>query len=74
MDGAAGADCLTERPADMDLPNFLRIDFAHKAIVGPKQTSPILFMDTSDIQLLLHGKEYVRNHGFSNSSLSTVTP
>ena len=50
-------------------PKLLRIDCAHKAIVGPKQTSPILFMDTSDIQLLLHGKEYVRNHGFSNSSL-----
>jgi hypothetical protein len=58
MDCAAGEDCLKERPEDIGLPNFLRIDFAQKAIVGPKQTSPILFMDTSDIQLLLQGKEH----------------
>ena len=58
MDCASGEECLKERPEDIGAPNFLRIDFAQKAIVGPKQTSLILFMDTSDIQLLLQGKEH----------------
>jgi hypothetical protein len=58
MDCAAGEGCPKERLEDIGVPNFLRIDFAQKAIVGPKQTSPILFMDKSDIQLLLQGKEH----------------
>ncbi len=58
MDCASGEECLKERPEDIGAPNFLRIDFAQKAIVGPKQTTPILFMDKSDTQILLQGKEH----------------
>lgn len=57
MDCAAGEGCPKERPEDLGAPNFLRIDFTQKAIVGPKQTSPILFMDKNDTQILLQGKE-----------------
>ena len=38
-------------------PRFLRIDVAQKVIIGPQQTTPILFMDKSDDQLLLQGTE-----------------
>ena len=58
MECASGEECLKERPEDIGAPNFLRIDFAQKAIVGPKQTTPILFMDKSDTQILLQGKEH----------------
>ena len=57
IDCAAGEDCTKGRPDDIGAPNFLRIDFAHNAIVGPKRTTPILFMDKSDDQLLLQGTE-----------------
>jgi hypothetical protein len=58
MDCASGEGCPKERPEDIGAPNFLRIDFAQKAIVGPKQTTPILFIDKSDTQILLQGKEH----------------
>jgi hypothetical protein len=57
MDCVPGEGCSKERPEDVGAPNFLRIDFANKVIVGPKQTTPILLMDKSDDQLLLQGKE-----------------
>jgi hypothetical protein len=57
MDCGPGEGCSKERPEDVGAPNFLRIDFANKVIVGPKQTTPILLMDKSDNQLLLQGKE-----------------
>ena len=57
MDCGPGEGCSKERPEDIGAPNFLRIDFANKVIVGPKQTTPILVMDKSDDQILLQGKE-----------------
>ena len=57
LDCAAGEACTKGRPDDIGAPKFLRIDFAQKVIVGPQQTTPILFMDKSDDQLLLQGKE-----------------
>lgn len=57
IDCAPGEECLKGRPDDLGAPTFLRIDFAQKAIIGPKQTSPILSMDKSDDQILLQGKE-----------------
>src|SRR4030095_7110177 len=57
MDCGPGEGCSKERPDVVGAPNFLRIDFANKVIVGPKQTTPILLMDKSDDQLLLQGKE-----------------
>jgi hypothetical protein len=57
IDCAAGEECTKGRPDDIGAPNFLRIDFAQKAIVGPQRTTPILFQDKSDDQILLQGKE-----------------
>ena len=39
----AGEACTKGRPAAIGAPNFLRIDFAQKVIVGPKPTPPIQF-------------------------------
>jgi hypothetical protein len=58
IDCAAGAACTKGRPDDIGAPRFLRIDVAQNVIVGPKQTTPILFMDKSDDQLLLQGTEF----------------
>jgi hypothetical protein len=44
MDCVPGEGCSKERPEDVGAPNFLRIDFANKVIVGPKQTTPILLL------------------------------
>ena len=58
IDCAASEACTPQgRPNDIGAPRFLRIDFAQKVIVGPQQTTPILFMDKSDDQIFLQGKE-----------------
>src|SRR5262245_44225983 len=57
MDCARAEHCPKRSPEDSGAPSFLRIDFAHNAIIGPKRTTPILFMDKSDNQLLLQGTE-----------------
>jgi hypothetical protein len=57
IDCAAGEACTKGRPDDIGAPSFLRIDFAQKMIVGPKRTTPIVFMDKNDNQILLQGTE-----------------
>jgi hypothetical protein len=57
MDCAAGEACTKGRPDDIGAPKFLRIDFAQKMIVGPKRTTPIVFIDKSNEQILLQGTE-----------------
>jgi hypothetical protein len=57
MDCAAGEDCLRGLPTDVGAPTFMRIDFAQKAVIGPKRASPVLFMESSGGQLLLQGHE-----------------
>jgi hypothetical protein len=57
IDCAPGEECTKGRPDDIGAPQFLRIDFAQQVIVGPKRTTPIRFMDTSDDQILLQGME-----------------
>jgi hypothetical protein len=57
IDCASGEECKKGRPDDIGAPNFLRIDVAQKVIIGSKRTTPILFVDKSDDQLLLQGKE-----------------
>lgn len=57
MDCVSGDNCTKGRPGDMGAPAFLRIDFAKKAIVGAKHTTPIVSMDKADEQILLQGKE-----------------
>ena len=52
-----GEGCKAGIPDDVGAPAFLRVDFAKKAIVGPKRTSPIRSMDKGDNQILLQGTE-----------------
>jgi len=57
MDCMRGEECLAGLPEDIAAPAFMRIDFARKAVVGPKTTSPILLQEKSEDQLLLQGRE-----------------
>jgi hypothetical protein len=57
MDCAPGEACTKGRPHDIGAPSFLRIDFTQKMIIGPKRTTPIVFLDKSDEQILLQGTE-----------------
>ena len=56
-DCAHGEECRKGLPDDIGAPAFMRIDFANKAVIGPKRSSPILLMDKSETQLLLQGTE-----------------
>jgi hypothetical protein len=44
-------------PEDFGAPVFMRLDFAKKAVLGPKHTSPMLLQEKTDSQLLLQGRE-----------------
>jgi hypothetical protein len=57
FDCAAGEDCAKGLPDEVGAPPFMRIDVPNKAVIGPKRTSSILFVDKSDTQLLLQGTE-----------------
>ena len=57
VDCGAGQACTKGRPDDFDAPTFMRIDFGKKIIVGPKRTTPIVSLEKSANQLLLHGTE-----------------
>jgi hypothetical protein len=52
-----GAECVRGLPGEIGAPAFVRIDFERKSIVGPQRTTPILFMEKGDKQLLLQGTE-----------------
>jgi hypothetical protein len=57
FDCAAGEDCGKGLPDEIGAPAFMRIDVPNKAVMGPKRTTSILFVDKSDAQLLLQGTE-----------------
>jgi len=52
-----GEVCLRGLPDSIGIPEFMRIDFAKKAIAGPKRTTQIRYMDTSADQILMQGTE-----------------
>lgn len=53
-----GDVCVRTLPSVMGAPDFVRINFAKKVIVGPQQrTNPIRYMEAGDGQLLLQGTE-----------------
>jgi hypothetical protein len=56
-DCVSGNECFRGLPDEVGAPAFVRIDFERKSIVGPHRTTPILFMEKSDKQLLLQGTE-----------------
>jgi hypothetical protein len=57
LDCAPGAACEKSTPGEIGAPAFFRIDFAGKALVGPKRTAPIERMEKTDTQILLLGTE-----------------
>lgn len=57
MECAAGEECIKTRVNDIGAPKFLNIDFAQKAIAGPKRTTAIAFMEKSEDQIVLQGNE-----------------
>jgi hypothetical protein len=52
-----GEVCYRTLPALLGAPQFMHINFAKKAIVGPRRTTEIRFMEPSAGQLLLQGTE-----------------
>jgi hypothetical protein len=56
-DCVSGVDCFGGLPGEFGAPAFIRIDFARKAIVGPKRTTPIVHQEKTPQQLLLQGTE-----------------
>ena len=52
-----GEDCERGLPESIGAPQFLRIDFAKKEIVGPLRTTTIRSTETSDAQIILQGVE-----------------
>ena len=57
VDCMRGLECLPGLPEDIGAPAFMRLDFAKKAVVGPKSTSPILLQEKTSTQMLLQGRE-----------------
>ena len=57
MDCVSGEECTKGRPGDIGAPKFLSIDFAQKAVEGPKRTTTIASMEKSEDQIVLQGNE-----------------
>jgi hypothetical protein len=54
---APGEECERGLPESVGAPQFLRIDFVKKEIIGPKRSTQILFMEKSDEQITMQGFE-----------------
>ena len=52
-----GEPCEKGLAEDIGAPQFMRIDFVKKEVIGPKRTSPIRQMDMNDTQITLQGFE-----------------
>ena len=52
-----GETCIRGLPESVGAPQFLRIDFAKKVMVGTKQSTPIRTMESGPEQVLLQGIE-----------------
>lgn len=57
IDCGAGDGCDKGGPAEFGAPNFMRIDLQKKAVVGPKRTSAIHYMDKNEDRVTLQGTE-----------------
>jgi len=57
LDCVAGDECLDGEASDVGAPTFMRIDFAQKAVIGPKRTTPVLLMSDDSDQVTLQGHE-----------------
>lgn len=54
---APGEECDRGLPESVGAPQFLRIDFVKKEIIGPKRSAQILLMDKSNEQITIQGFE-----------------
>jgi hypothetical protein len=52
-----GEICLRALPAELGMPQFLRIDFAKQVVTGPQRATAIRFMDNGLAQILMQGTE-----------------
>jgi hypothetical protein len=52
-----GEVCYRTLPTILGAPQFIRINFAKKAVVGPQRPTEILHMEPSDGHVLLQGTE-----------------
>jgi hypothetical protein len=57
LDCDPGDGCERGIPEEMGAPDFLRIDFTKKEIVGPARTTAIRSMEKGDEQIVLQGFE-----------------
>lgn len=57
IDCTSGEACASGRPEAIGAPQFLKIDFAKKEIIGPKQTTTVLHTMETEEQTLLQGTE-----------------
>ena len=57
IDCTPGEQCEKGLPEEIGAPQFLRIDFAKKEIIGPKHTTAIQRIEKGDEQLTLQGSE-----------------
>ena len=57
MDCVPVDDCTRGTPDNIGAPAFVRIDVTKKQVSGPRQTTPILFVEKSESRLLLQGTE-----------------
>lgn len=57
IDCEPGEQCEKGLPNSIGAPQFMRIDFAKKEIIGPKRSTPILLLEKSDEQITLQGFE-----------------
>ena len=54
---APGEECERGLPESIGAPQFLRIDFVKKEIIGTTRSTQILFMEKSDEQITMQGFE-----------------
>jgi hypothetical protein len=52
-----GEICYRTLPGVLGAPQFVRINFAKKLVIGPQRTTEIRFMESGEGQLLLEGTE-----------------
>jgi len=57
IDCSPGEQCERGLPEIIGAPQFMRIDFAKKEVIGPKRSAEILLMHKNDEQLTLQGYE-----------------
>jgi hypothetical protein len=55
MDCADGVDCVTGTPRALGAPEFIRVDFDAKQVIGARRATDIRLIDRSESQVLLQG-------------------